>query len=414
MTSPSAETGLRELNDTLESRVAEEIASRQQMEEALRQSQKMEAVGQLTGGIAHDFNNLLTVIIGNVDMAARRLGDHADPRIRRALENAAKGAERASTLTQRLLAFSRRQPLDPKPTDIGRLLRGMADLLTRSIGESVRIEMSAPPDLWRVEVDPNQLENALLNLAVNARDAMDGDGILRITAGNATAAPGSTARSRLELGDYVSIAVADTGSGMSPETIERAFDPFFTTKEVGKSTGLGLSMVYGFVKQSGGEIEIRSATDQGTTVTLYLPRLLVGEEELGQMAEERAREGSLSETVLVVEDDADVRAYTVETLAELGYQVLEASDGAAAVRLLERQDQAVELVLTDVVMPGMSGREVAESARAARPGIKILYTSGYPRESILNGDRLQAGVDLLPKPFTYQDLAAKVRDVLDH
>jgi signal transduction histidine kinase len=400
---------LRELNETLEARVEEEMASRQLMEETLRQSQKMEAIGQLTGGIAHDFNNLLTVIIGNVDMASRRVGENGDERVKRALGNALKSSERAAALTQRLLAFSRRQPLDPKEVNIERLVYGMTDLLTRTLGERIELVSRVPSDLWRVEVDANQLENAILNLVVNGRDAMSGSGRLTLTAHNETLAAGGAH----EAGDYVVIAIADSGTGMSEETIARAFDPFFTTKEIGRGTGLGLSMVYGFVAQSGGHVEISSTLGDGTTIQLHLPRLL-GESAAGEESgRQTTHGGNPDETILVVEDDEDVRNYAIEGLRELGYSVLDAPDAQAAADLLKYSGKSIDLVLTDVIMPGMTGRDLAEVARIYQPGLRILYMSGYPRDVIVRDGRLEPGVELLPKPFTYQALGAKVRDILD-
>jgi PAS domain S-box-containing protein len=400
---------LRELNETLEARVEQEIASRQIMEETLRQSQKMEAIGQLTGGIAHDFNNLLTVIIGNVDMAARRVGDDVDDRVKRALANALKSSERAAALTQRLLAFSRRQPLDPKEVNIERLVYGMTDLLSRTLGERIELVTRVPPDLWRVEVDANQLENAILNLVVNGRDAMSGSGRLTLAAGNETLAAGGAH----EAGDYVVIAISDSGSGMSEETIARAFDPFFTTKEIGKGTGLGLSMVYGFVAQSGGHVDISSMLGEGTTIRLYLPRLLGGGLDGEESGRQVPHHGSPDETILVVEDDEDVRNYAIEGLRELGYSVLDAHDAQAAADLLKYSGKSIDLVLTDVIMPGMTGRDLAEVARTYQPGLRILYMSGYPRDVIVRDGRLEPGVELLPKPFTSRALGAKVRDILD-
>jgi PAS domain S-box-containing protein len=405
------EAALRDLNETLETRIETALAERQHIEEALRQAQKMEAVGNLTGGIAHDFNNLLTIIIGNIDTVSRRLGPDADPRAQRAVENALKGAERAAALTQRLLAFSRRQPLAPKPIDIARLLAGMADLLTRSITETIAIQILSASDLWTVEADPNQLENVILNLAVNARDAMPDGGALTIEAKNATIGAGSL--SDVPAGFYVAISVADDGTGMSPETVQRVFDPFFTTKEVGKGTGLGLSMVYGFAKQSGGHILIDSALGAGTTVSLYLPGQLgpgIDPTEPENIAAEQSRH---AETVLVVEDDEDVRVYTVGILRELGYRVIEAADGATALKLLERGGKTIDLLLTDVVMPNMSGSELADAARRFQPALKILFISGYTRDAIIRDGRLETGVDLLSKPFTYTTLSKKLRDVMD-
>ena len=412
------DAALRELNATLEQRVASAIAEREQAEEALRQAQKMEAVGQLTGGIAHDFNNLLTVVTGNIDMAGRALNAAGvtDARAIRALDGAMKGAERAAALTQRLLAFSRRQPLAPKSLDADKLVAGMSDLLNRALGETVQLEVVTSPGLWRVEADPNQLEAAILNLAVNARDAMPDGGTLTIETANARLDESySAAHAEVAPGQYVVIAVTDTGQGMSRDTLARVFEPFFTTKEVGKGTGLGLSQVYGFTKQSGGHVKIYSEEGQGTTVKLYLPRLL--SEETEQAASTPLATGLEAsprrETVLAVEDDDDVRAYTVECLRELGYRVLEAHDGPSAVRLMERQTRPIDLLFTDVVMPGMSGRELADELRRHQPDLRVLYTSGYTRNAIVHGGRLDEGVEMIAKPFTFQALATKVRDVLE-
>ncbi len=405
------EAQLRELAETLEARVEAEVAERQQAEESLRQAQKMEAVGQLTGGIAHDFNNLLTIIIGNIDTVTRRLDASSDPRVKRSLDNALKGAERAAALTQRLLAFSRQQPLEPKAIDVARLLAGMSDLLTRSITEAVAIQILSTPDLWRIEADPHQLENAILNLAVNARDAMGGSGALTFAARNVTVGIGKV--EALAPGDYVAIEVSDTGSGMSPETVAKVFDPFFTTKEVGKGTGLGLSMVYGFAQQSGGGVEIASVVGEGTTVRIFLPRAVSEAAAVEEVIEAQLPMGSASETILVVEDDDDVRAYTVGILRELGYRVIEAYDGAAGLRLLERQDRSIQLLLTDVIMPEMSGPELASAAKLRQPDLRVLFNSGYTREAIMRDGRLEVGVDLISKPFTYAMLAAKVRELLD-
>ena len=409
----NAERALRELAETLEVRVQQEVAERQITEDALRQAQKMEAVGQLTGGIAHDFNNLLTIITGNIDTVLRRLTAGSDPRAQRSLENALKGAERAAALTQRLLAFSRQQPLAPKQTDIGRLLAGMSDLLTRSINETIVVEIRSDPELWRVEVDPHQLENAVLNLAVNARDAMDKGGRLTIKATNEVFDSTVPPPAGLSAGHYVLVSVADTGSGIPPETINRVFEPFFTTKEVGKGTGLGLSMVYGFVNQTGGQVAIESVEGTGTTINLFLPAALNPKSEEPARTEDHPSLGSGTETILVVEDDDDVRAYTVEILRELGYRVVEAHDPTSALRLLERQDEPVQLLLTDVIMPIMSGRELAEAARKLQPELRVLYTSGYPRDAIAHAGRLEEGVELLSKPFTFLSLSERVRSLID-
>lgn len=405
------EAQLRDLNETLEARVEEEVVERHQAQESLRQAQKMEAVGHLTGGIAHDFNNLLTIIIGNIDIVYRRLDSSADPRARRSLENAIKGAERAAALTQRLLAFSRRQPLDPKSIDVGKLLTGMSDLLTRAITETIAILIVAGSDLWRIEADPHQLENAILNLAVNARDAMPGGGTLTIDAANVTV--NGSGPDGVAPGEYVAICVTDSGTGMAPDTVAKVFDPFFTTKDVGKGTGLGLSMVHGFANQSGGGVSIASSVGKGTKVTLYLPRISVEPIEIAAQPKEEIRSGSSEETILVVEDDHDVRAYTVGVLRELGYRVIEAYDGASALRLLAKQDQQIQLLVTDVVMPEMSGSVLAETARLTQPNLKVLFNSGYTRDAIMQDGRLEPGVDLISKPFTFESLAAKVRELLD-
>jgi len=409
-----AEEELRELNETLERRIAEALAEREVAEEALRQSQKMEAVGQLTGGVAHDFNNLLTIITGNLDIMLRAMDRGDEARIRRAIESAQKGADRAASLTQRLLAFSRRQPLAPKPIDVDNLMSGMSELLTRALGETISLDVVTTPGLWRVEADPNQLENCLINLAVNARDAMPGGGALTIeTANTRLDEDYSAAHAEVAPGQYVVIAVSDTGVGMSREVISRVFEPFFTTKEVGRGTGLGLSMVYGFVKQSGGHVKIYSEEGSGTTIKIYLPRLVhdidPAESEGATLHGGRGQD----EVILVAEDDDDVRAYTAEILRELGYRVIEAPDGAAALRLIEQPDQPIDMLFTDVVMPNMSGQELASRAQAIRPGLKVLYTSGYTRNAIVHNGRLDAGVEMIAKPFTYQALSARVREILD-
>jgi PAS domain S-box-containing protein len=409
---------LRSLNEGLEERISAEVARRAQAEEALRQSQKMEAVGQLTGGVAHDFNNLLTVVTGNIGIAQRALdeADVPDARVRRALSGAMKGAERAANLTQRLLAFARRQPLVPQPSNVDRLLVGMSDLLQRSLGELIRLQIVTAPGLWRVEVDPNQLETAILNLAVNARDAMPGGGELVIETANAVLDENYAANNaEVPAGQYVMIAVTDSGTGIPKDILDRVFEPFFTTKEIGKGTGLGLSMIYGFIKQSGGHVKIYSEEGQGTTVKIYLPRILREptpdeETELRLSGVETSHQ---HETILVVEDDDDVRAYAVDCLRELGYRVLEAHDGPSAMRLLDRQEQPIDLLFTDVVMPGMTGRELADEAQKRQHRLRVLYTSGYTRNAIVHAGRVDPGVDVIAKPFTFEALAEKVRDVLD-
>ncbi|MGA0606984.1 PAS domain S-box protein [Phenylobacterium sp. VNQ135] len=396
---------------TAERQRQQELADTQ---ERLRQAQKMETVGQLTGGVAHDFNNLLQVVTGNLETLQRNL-DPEQTRLRRAADNAMTGARRAATLTQRLLAFARRQPLNPRPLDPDKVVQGMSELLHRTLGETIAVETVLSPGVWRIEADANGLENAILNLAVNARDAMLGGGKLTIETANAHIDVGY-ARRNVEVtpGQYVMFSVSDTGQGMPPEVAEKAFEPFFTTKEVGRGTGLGLSMVYGFVKQSGGHVKIYSEVGQGTTVRLYFPRLVreaeVPEEEPAPFAPEAEN----CETILVCEDDDDVRAYSVETLRELGYRVLEAHDGPSALRLLERQEGRVDLLFTDVVLPsGMTGAEVARAAREIQPNLPILFTTGYARNAIVHQGRLDPGVELITKPFSYAELAARIRDSLD-
>jgi PAS domain S-box-containing protein len=408
-----AEEALRDLNATLEQQVVERTEQLREKEQALRQSQKMEAVGQLTGGIAHDFNNLLQVIVGNLESLQRHLPKESG-RLRRAATQAMNGALRAAALTQRLLAFSRRQPLDPKPVDVNALVKNASELMYRSLGEVISIETVLSAGLWRVEVDVNELEAALLNLAVNARDAMPEGGKLTIETSN-THIDEAYSANHVEVvpGQYVAICVSDTGSGMSEETVAQAFEPFFTTKPVGKGTGLGLSQVYGFIKQSSGHVKIYSEVGQGTTVKLYLPRLLA--EAVASDVDDASlpAEGSNEETILVLEDDDDVRTFSVEILREIGYRVIEAHDGPSALRLLERQPR-VDLLFSDVVLPGgLTGKQVSEQARALRPGLKVLFTTGYARNAIIHHGRLDRGVHLITKPFTLNELAAKVRDVLD-
>jgi PAS domain S-box-containing protein len=395
--------------------VTERREAERQLEEtrrALFQSQKMEAVGQLTGGVAHDFNNLLTVIIGGLDTIARsKLTDTV--RINRALDMSRHAAERAANLTSRLLAFSRQQPLQPTPLDLNTLVREMTDLLHRSLGEQVELEGVLSPRLWLVEVDPNHLETAILNLAVNARDAMPDGGKLTIETANTYLDEGYTKKdAEVVPGQYVMIAVSDTGTGIPKDQLARVFEPFFTTKELGRGTGLGLSMVYGFVKQSGGHVTIYSEEGQGTSVKLYFPRY-TGETPFNASGEEaESPPASEGEVVLVVEDNPDVRAYSVMILKELGYQVVEAATADAALNVVG-SDQRIDLLFTDVILPDRSGRVVADEAQRLRPGLKVLFTTGYSRNAIVHHGRLDPGVELLPKPFTFDQLATRVRDMLD-
>jgi signal transduction histidine kinase/DNA-binding response OmpR family regulator len=407
-----AEAELQVLNATLEQRVATALAEQAAAEEALRQAQKMEAVGQLTGGVAHDFNNLLTVIIGGLDTAGRCRPDE-DARRRRALDMALQGAQRAASLTGRLLAFSRRQPLAPKPLDLNLLVRDMTELLHRTLGEHIELEGVLASRLWKVEADQNQLENAILNLALNARDAMEEGGKLTIETANTVLDQSYSAKDAEVIpGQYVVIAVSDSGTGMPPQTLERVFEPFFTTKEVGRGTGLGLSMVYGFIKQSGGHVSIYSEEGQGTTVRIYLPRYRGDAAAAQPEAVQAPAPADGSEVILVVEDNPDVRGYSTMILAELGYQLLEAADADAAIAIL-KSDRRIDLVFTDVVLPGRSGRVLADEAQRLRPGIRVLFTTGYSRNAIVHHGRLDPGVRLITKPFTFDELAARVRDVLD-
>jgi PAS domain S-box-containing protein len=408
-----AEEALRVFNASLEHQVTERTHQLRINEEALRQSQKMEVVGQLTGGVAHDFNNLLQIIMGNLDTARRGMSE-ASPRVKRALETAANGARRAASLTQRLLAFSRRQPLNPKPIDLNALVAGMSDLLHRTLGEVTDVLNVQGAGLWRIEADATELESAILNLALNARDAMPRGGRLTIETANADIDQGYSAlRAEVLPGQYVVISVSDTGTGMSEDARSRAFEPFFTTKPVGEGTGLGLSQVYGFVKQSGGHVKIYSELGQGTCVKIYLPRLNDTARDTAPAAELSTPEAAPQETILVVEDDDDVRAYSVEILRDLGYRVIEAHDGPSALRLLERQFR-VDLLFTDVVLPGgMTGAQVAAQARGIKPTLKVLFTTGYARNAIVHHGRLDQGVQLITKPFGISDLATRVRGVLD-
>jgi signal transduction histidine kinase len=386
-----------------EAALAQEGIHRREAEDRLRQSQKMEAIGQLTGGVAHDFNNLLTIISGNLEIAERSLqsfGDTTRERLGRVIANAANGAQRAATLTQRLLAFARRQPLDPRLTNINALLAGMSDFFRRTLGENIDLEIVGGAGLWQVEVDPGQTEAAILNLVVNARDAMADAGKLTIETSNTFIDEGySQQNAGIPVGQYVQISVSDTGSGMSREVQDRAFDPFFTTKQPGQGTGLGLSQVYGFVKQSGGHVKIYSEVGEGTTIKIYLPRAHVAASAVREI--DVPVVGSVgSETILVVEDEADVRAYLVETLQDLNYRVREAPDGAAALALFDSDPLRIDLLLTDIVMPGMNGRQLADELNRRQAGLRVLFMTGYSRNAIVHQGRLDPGVSLLQKPLT--------------
>ena len=407
-----AEEALQSLNNNLEQRVLDEVYARSKVEEQLRQIQKMEAVGQLTGGIAHDFNNMLAVIIGGLNLLQRKLA-RGETDVQRFIDGAIEGAQRAATLTQRLLAFSRQQPLSPESLVINKLVAGMSELLARTLGEHVKVETVLAAGLWQVKADPAQLENAILNLAVNARDAMPSGGKLTIETLNAFVDDAYAREYVIEPGQYVLLAVADTGVGMASEVMAKAFDPFFTTKGVGKGTGLGLSQVYGFVRQSGGHVKIYSELGLGTSVKIYLPRHY-GEAEAAEQARQLAsiHRGLHTEVVLVVEDDARVRALSVEALKELGYSVIEAAGPSQALRMFD-EGQQVTLLFTDVVMPDMSGRQLADRAREKQPTLRVLYTTGYTRNAIVHNGMLDPGTNLLTKPFSIEELAAKIRKILD-
>ena len=431
-----ARADLRRLNETLEARVEErtrevtatfaglrqEVERRQGAEEQVRQMQKMEAVGQLTGGIAHDFNNMLAIVIGSLDMAKRRV---ADPdKLSRLIDNAMEGATRAAALTQRLLAFSRRQPLSPERVDVNALVAGMSELIRRTIGETIRLDVRVAEDAWGALVDVSQLENALLNLCVNARDAMPGGGSLlietanrRLDAADAERDPSATP------GDHVLITVTDSGEGMPPEVLAKAFDPFFTTKGVGKGTGLGLSQVFGFIRQSGGHVEIDSAPGRGTSVRIFLPRADAPAGDAddlgvpGAATGARLPRGKADELILVAEDEAQVRMMSVEALRDLGYTVVHAGDGDEALRMLHAYP-GVRLLFTDIVMPGMNGRELADAAMRLSPDLRLLFTTGYTRD-VMAADggpmdgHAAAEMEVMAKPFTFEQLAVKVRGVLD-
>lgn len=404
-------------------KVTRDVTERYEAQRALREtqeqlaaSQKMEAVGQLSGGIAHDFNNLLMIVLGNLENIERHIKalPEPNPNLQRATANALRGAHRAAALTSRLLAFSRRQALNPRSIDVNKFLIGAAEFMQRSLGESVEIQSVGAAGLWHVEADPNYLETALLNLAINSRDAMPAGGKITIEAANVFA-DHEYCRKNPEVapGPYVVICISDTGCGMPPDVLSRAFEPFFTTKEPGQGTGLGLSQVYGFVKQSGGHIKIYSEVGQGTTIKIYLPR------HTGQSAEneddpaEPASVGERGESILVVEDDGDLRAYISEVLRSLGYRVRAVPHAAAALPILRETGQRIDLLLTDVVMPGRNGRELGNEAQRLRPGLPILYMTGYSRNAVVHHGRLDEGVEVVQKPIGQQILASRVRDLLD-
>ncbi len=403
-------------------KVTRDMTERMQAQRALRETQeqlaaaqRMEAIGQLSGGIAHDFNNLMMIVIGNLENAQRQTkgAETATPNLQRAINNAMRGAQRAAALTSRLLAFSRRQPLNPKPLDTNKFLAATSEFLQRSLGETIDIAMVGAPGLWQIEADPNHLESALVNVAINARDAMPSGGKVTLEATNVFADEAyCRVNPELSPGQYVLICISDTGCGMPPDVLNRAFEPFFTTKELGQGTGLGLSQVYGFVKQSGGHIKIYSEVDHGTTVKIYLPRhsSQIVEEEQESLGPEPSEKG---ETILIVEDDNELRSYLFEVLRGLGYRVLTAPHAQSALAVLEHKATPIHLLLTDVVMPTMNGRELGRRAQQLRPGLRVLYMTGYSRNAVVHHGRLDEGVELLEKPITQNALAARVRTVLD-
>ncbi|WP_263386358.1 response regulator [Pseudomonas sp. GL-RE-29] len=407
-----SELRLQNTLETLEQQVEERTAQLRHNEEVLRQSQKMEAVGQLTGGIAHDFNNMLTGIIGSLELLRRRLARGRTEDLDSLIDLGVTSANRAAGLTHRLLAFSRRQSLDSKPVEMNTLVVSMGELLQRSINESIRLDMQLSDQLWVAEADPNQLESALLNLVINARDAMpDGGNLVVTTANRKLDAEFTKPHSNLQPGDYVVLSVTDNGCGMPESTINRAFDPFFTTKPIGQGTGLGLSMIYGFSKQSRGHVAIQSEVGEGTTVSLFLPRFggdLPQDYPVDNHHPLFAQDG---ETVMIVEDDPAVRALVSTVLSDLGYAFVEACDADSALPIFD-STQRIDLLISDVGLPGMNGRQLAEIGRQYRPGLKVLFITGYAEHAAVRGGFLDSGMQMITKPFTFDLLTAKVREMI--
>ena len=407
----AANQHLRDMNNTLEERIAVRTSELQGTYEQLQQSQKLEAIGKLTGGVAHDFNNILQVIISNLQMAQMELPENHP--CHRRVEAAAYAADRGTKLSSQLLAFARRQPLQPKAINLGRVVREMDELLRRALGESIEIETVVSAGLWITAVDVHQLENAILNIAINSRDAMNGEGRLTLELGNVML-DDHYVSSEIDVpaGQYVMLAISDTGCGMPQETMSHAFEPFFTTKREGEGTGLGLSMVFGFVKQSNGHIRIYSEVNSGTTVKIYLPRCDLAEEVVSEIVARPVVGGT--ETILVVEDDLIVQATAVDMLTALGYRVLKANDGESALIVLQ-SGVPVDLLFTDVVMPGpVRSPELAKQAKQLLPNIEVLFTSGYTQNAIVHGGRLDPGVELISKPYRREDLARKIRHMLSN
>jgi PAS domain S-box-containing protein len=407
-----AASTLADINATLEQRVAERTSQLAQTEDALRQSQKMEAVGQLTGGIAHDFNNLLQGILGALDVIKRRISQGRISEIAPFLNGALDSGNRAATLTHRLLAFSRRQPVNPRAVDIRQLIASMEELLRRSVGDTINLKIVADENLWLVRCDGNQLENALLNLAINARDAMPDGGAMTIETVNREFDPVEARRRDLSAGEFVCLRVIDTGVGMPPEVKARAFDPFYTTKPIGKGTGLGLSMIYGFVRQSDGAVTIDSALGEGTAIEICLPRYAGEAPDAPSKAPPPSdRRAGRDEVVLIVEDQAIVRLLIVDVLNELGYRALETADSGAALRILQ-SSQRIDLLVTDIGLPGLNGRQLAEAARVTRPQLRVLFATGYA-EKAAGSSFLEPGMEIITKPFAMDELAARIRQMIE-
>ncbi|OLS60285.1 Blue-light-activated protein [Pseudomonas putida] len=404
---------LRSLNETLEQRVAARTLELMQAEEKLRQSQKMEAVGQLTGGIAHDFNNLLAGVSGALEMMAARIAQGRIQELDKYLETAQGAVKRAAALTHRLLAFSRRQTLDPRPTDVNRLMQGMGELIQRTVGPGIAVDTLAAPGLWPTLVDASQLENALLNLCINARDAMPDGGRIRIETANISLDADGARAQEISEGEYVLLTVADSGIGMTPDILAKAFDPFFTTKPIGQGTGLGLSMIYGFAKQSGGQVRISSESSGGTTVQILLPRYHGALDE-----DSRADDASTvipsesGETILIVDDEPSVRMLLMDALGDLDYSLIEAGDSLSGLKVL-RSDVHIDLLITDVGLPGgMNGRQMADAGRVVRPDLKVLFITGYAETAAIGEGQLEPGMQVLTKPFALEALAERVREMI--
>ncbi|UHS64299.1 response regulator [Agrobacterium vaccinii] len=405
---------LRALNDGLEQRVSERTSELLKAQDALRQSQKMEAVGQLTGGLAHDFNNLLAGISGSLELMERRLSQGRGNELDRYLSAAQGAVKRAAALTHRLLAFSRRQTLDPKPTDIDRLIAGLEDLIKRTVGPAVDIEVVEASGTWKTLVDPSQLENAVLNLCINARDAMPNGGRITIRTENTRLDARGADESGLPEGEYVCLRITDTGTGIPADVLDKVFEPFFTTKPLGQGTGLGLSMIYGFAQQSGGKVEISSEQNAGTTVSIFLPHHILDGEIEDERIDTRTPGGARAqETVLVVDDEPTVRMLISDVLQEFGYTVIEAADSATGLKILQ-SDVGIDLLVSDVGLPGgMDGRQMADAARQSRPGLKVLFVTGYAENAAVRDGKLDPGMAVLTKPFAVETLAAQVRELIE-